>query len=155
MHRTPFVWAVGLVAWSCLQRPVVGEGSAKPREICELAANQSGQIVLRGLGRLTGNGVLLGDWNCPQPYRWTSRPRNVLVEVSRFSDATVELRFRNLVDRFDAGLVQVLVTGDVICRPITQGTEGKTESRGSGFGATGLIQCKMSNAILQKVIEIR
>ena len=124
-------------------------GAGRAVDIC--TALQSGSrrgVTLRGTGRITPDGFVLGDQTCPVAK--TSKdelPTIILVEIASFSSTSDQTTFeKSQSSRHGvSNPFQTLIRGDLNCRTSFrfQTSDNGEIVTGNGYGANGLIKCKL------------
>ena len=129
----------------------VGSLSTEAVEVCDIPLPFSGHARIRGTGRLTDSGLLLADLTCPVTWGRKSIAKTVTVEVVRFVEAAKAEKFNEWLDSVERPVVQAVVSGLVECRHL-EGVAPSRLKRPMGFGRTGRVACRVSNATVEKII---
>jgi hypothetical protein len=151
MASSIFVLAVSV----CCQSEPRRSTSLGPSELCDIPIEYAGTARLRGVGRLTNGGVLLGDLTCPVVVGREAIPRTVLVEISRFPNTETERNFLRAQDSMSRPLLQVLVNGNLTCKRIREKVgASRDEKSATGFGKTGSVSCVMEDGTVEAMTEL-
>ena len=137
------------------QRPSMPDGHSTNsiRTACEASAGLiAGKATIGGIGRLTRDGLVLGDYTCP-----TARSENdalplvVLIDVREFSKSADQHLYnakRSSLSTSRSAVFDVVVRGVVECRKAfaVQTNESGEFLLGNGFGYQGLAKCRIRSA---------
>jgi len=115
-------------------------------EVCEVPLPYAGEIRIRGAGRLTDEGLLLGDRTCPAVVDGEEMPRTISVKITRFPSESAEKDFSLWRDSVDRPVFQAVVRGVLVC-----GQPGVASAAGHGFGRSGRVSCRMGNATAETI----
>ena len=123
-------------------------------ELCDSLHVKSELVSIKGIGRITDNGVFLSDATCPVAERKGAIvPASVRVAVVSFAREEDKKWVTKLRDRIERPFVQVVVRGILTCKANLKVAYDKNDDpdSGDGFGETGLIQCQMSKARVEGI----
>jgi len=132
--------------------------TAQVLDVC--TASQLGTkdaITVRGTGRITPDGFVIGDRTCPVARTPSDElPNLILVEISSFSSNSDRESFKKLhTSRYGVSdPVQALVQGDLKCQAnfrFRTSDDGDIVS-GNGYGSSGLFKCKI---VMTQVLVLR
>ena len=140
-----------LVCCGC-RRDVPPRLEAPVVELCDVPNHYAGAIRLRGVGRLTGEGLLLGDGTCPLTVGTQTIPKTILVKVTSFAEKGEELKFMSSLDSIARPLLQVVAAGELECREVRERAE--IPGHGTGFGKVGLVSCRLTGAKVETMTEM-
>lgn len=124
----------------------------EPLDVCgAVKVGTRAEVLLRGLGRYTKDGLVMGDFTCPVAHgKDFDLPAMIQIEVTSFVSDRVKGTFEKSIDRNDykGPFVQMLVRGTLSCPAkfsVSKGDDGDI-AFGNGFGELGLITCQLKKA---------
>jgi len=121
-------------------------------DVCTVTEGGSREgVTLRGTGRITPDGFVIGDRTCPLAKIPTAElPSIILVDVAAFSSKSDQAMFEKIhFSRYGVSdPFQALVRGDLKCQVNFrfQTSDDGDIVTGNGYGPNGLIRCRLLKA---------
>ena len=147
---------IGIATWF-LEPAARSQTDAVPIEICDALESTGQRRTIRGLGRISGQGVVLVDMTCPV-YESAGRIVGTLLRASLVtpSEEVTTIELARMRDEFMKPLFQFVVSGRVYCKSSMTFTMDASEhpTSGSGYGESGLVRCIIEGASLIRAVPL-
>src|SRR5689334_2228391 len=135
-------------------------GAGRTVDVCTAIENGSHDgVTLRGTGRITPDGFVVGDRTCPVAKTTKDElPSVILVEIVSFSTNSDKATFdKSHFSRHGVSEpFQALVHGDLKCQATFrfQTSDDGDIVTGNGYGSNGLMKCKLVKAQVLMLREL-